>query len=102
MELPWDETLDDAISNDLKYDGYVRRQARDLERLRRLEARRLPDPMPWDRVPGLSAEARQKLSQRRPETLAQAARIDGVRAADLSVLAVWLERRSRCDGPRAA
>ena len=102
VELPWDETLDDAISNDLKYDGYVRRQARDLERLRRLEARRLPDPMPWDRVPGLSAEARQKLSQRRPETLAQAARIDGVRAADLSVLAVWLERRSRCDGPRAA
>ncbi len=102
IDLPWAPELDAAVETDLRYAGYIARQARDVERLRRMEARRLPPEMPWESVPGLSAEARQKLAQRRPETLAQASRIDGVRAADLSVLAVWLERKDRSNGARAA
>lgn len=90
-----DPTLDNAIECAVKYEGYVERQARDARAMRDSEARVIPRDMSFDSVPGLSAEARQKLALKRPETIGQASRIAGVRASDLSIIAVHLERRRR-------
>jgi tRNA uridine 5-carboxymethylaminomethyl modification enzyme len=78
-----------------KYAGYVRRQEREAAELARLEERAIPVGLDFEAVSGLSSEAAQKLSIRRPRTLGQAARIDGVRATDLSLLLVHLERHNR-------
>jgi tRNA uridine 5-carboxymethylaminomethyl modification enzyme len=90
-----DENLDGHIESALKYDGYIRRQARDVEAMRKLDSRPIPDSFTYEDIPGLSAEARQKLIEKRPETVGQASRISGVRAADLSIVAVFLERHRR-------
>jgi tRNA uridine 5-carboxymethylaminomethyl modification enzyme len=87
--------LDDAIECAIKYEGYVERQERQARAMRDNEARAIPRDMSFDSVPGLSAEARQKLALKRPETIGQASRIAGVRASDLSIIAVHLERRRR-------
>lgn len=90
-----DPTLDDAIECAVKYEGYVERQEREARAMRDAEARAIPRDMSFDSIPGLSTEARQKLTQKRPETIGQASRIAGVRASDLSIIAVHLERRRR-------
>jgi tRNA uridine 5-carboxymethylaminomethyl modification enzyme len=94
-ELSIDPSLDDAIECAIKYEGYVERQTREARAMRDGESRAIPRDMMFDAVPGLSAEARQKLSLKRPETIGQASRIAGVRASDLSIIAVHLERRRR-------
>ena len=71
------------------------RQARDIDSVRELEGKLIPVQFRYDDLKGLSAEGQQKLSEKRPETLGQASRIAGVRAADLSILAVYLERHRR-------
>jgi tRNA uridine 5-carboxymethylaminomethyl modification enzyme len=91
----FDDGLDGHIESALKYDGYIRRQARDVEAMRYLESRSIPERFSYEDIPGLSTEARQKLIEKRPETVGQASRISGVRAADLSIVAVFLERRRR-------
>ena len=66
-----------------------------MRALRQLDARTIPADFAWESVTGLSAESRQKLNEKRPETVGQASRIAGVRAADLSIIAVHLERGRR-------
>ena len=90
-----DPSLDDAIECAVKYEGYVERQGREARAMRDGESRVIPRDMSFDAVPGLSSEARQKLALKRPETIGQASRIAGVRASDLSIIAVHLERRRR-------
>lgn len=82
----------------VKYEGYIAKEAEQVERMRRLEKRRLPGDLDYQALRGLSMEAREKLSKLRPETLGQASRISGVSPADVAVLMVHLERRVRCDG----
>lgn len=76
----------------VKYIGYIRRQERDVKAVRSMERRPIPHDFPYTRIHGLSTEARQKLDAKRPETVGQASRISGVRASDLSILVVHLER----------
>ncbi len=90
-----DPALDSYVESELKYEGYVARQAREVRALRALDARTIPMDFAWDAIKGLSAESRQKLTEKRPETVGQASRIAGVRAADLSIIAVHLERYRR-------
>lgn len=90
-----DEVLDAAIECCVKYQGYIDRQARDVQALADLEARRIPRDFAYETITALSKEAREKLRVKRPETLAQASRIAGVRASDLSILAVYVERARR-------
>lgn len=75
-----------------KYAGYIERQERLRERLKDLETLRLPEGLDYPRVPGLSREAVEKLSRARPRTLAEAARVPGVRDSDLTALLVHLRR----------
>ncbi len=79
------------LETDLKYEGYVRRQAEAVERFRRLEDTRIPEWIDYRRVSGLSTEARERLSSIRPGSLGQAARMPGITPAAISLLAVHLK-----------
>ena len=76
----------------IKYDGYIARQKKQVEQFKKLEAKKLPDSIDYDKIDGLRIEARQKLKSLRPVSIGQAGRISGVSPADLSVLLVYLEQ----------
>jgi tRNA uridine 5-carboxymethylaminomethyl modification enzyme len=78
----------------VKYAGYLRRQESEIERARRDERRRIPRDFPFDRVPGLSREVVQRLSQVRPDTLGHALRVPGVTPAAVAVLSAFVGRFS--------
>ncbi|MBL9076071.1 MAG: tRNA uridine-5-carboxymethylaminomethyl(34) synthesis enzyme MnmG [Planctomycetes bacterium] len=80
------------LEAEVKYAGYVERQQMEVERLRRMEQKRIPADFDYAVVAGLSNEARQRLQQRRPLTLGEASRLAGVRQADVQLLLVVLAR----------
>ena len=81
-----------SVETDVKYEGYLKQEAARADRVRRDERRRIPGEFPFARVPGLSREVVQRLTQVRPETLGQASRIPGVTPAALAVLGAYLSR----------
>lgn len=81
----------------LKYDGYIRKQVSEVEKLRSLEDKKLSESLDYNSIGGLRLEARQKLSDIRPRTVGQASRISGVSPADINVLLVYLEKEMRYD-----
>lgn len=80
------------VENDLKYEGYIRRELDAVARQQKQEDQPLPSDLDYAVIPGLRNESRQKLAQVRPTTLGQASRISGVTPADISLLAVWLRK----------
>jgi len=90
--------IDDAVFqvvNDLRYRGYIEKQDRLLREQAHLEAMEIPGDFPYHLHPQISFEARDKLRRIKPSTMAQASRIDGVRASDLSLLAILVQRYRR-------
>ncbi len=85
----------DLVEIDIKYEGYIRRQGEMVEKTRRADEKRIPDQINYLEISGLKREAQLKLQSIRPRTLGQAGRISGITPADLSLLAVWLEKLSR-------
>ncbi len=83
------------VVTEAKYDGYIEKQRQHVERMRRLEDRRIPGFFDYDAVVGMRKEAQEKLKLFRPATVGQASRISGVNPADLSILLVYLERARR-------
>ena len=79
----------------LKYDGYIQKQINEVEKLQSLENKRLSSDLDYHSIGGLRLEARQKLSEIRPETVGQASRISGVSPADVNVLLIYLEKMNR-------
>ena len=77
----------------LKYEGYIRRQLKQVEEFSRMEGHALPPDLDYDAIVGLRLEAREKLKKIRPENLGQAGRISGVSPADLAVLMIYLEKK---------
>ena len=77
----------------LKYDGYIKRQLRQVEEFTRMEEKKLPADLDYAAISGLRLEAREKLEKIRPENFGQASRISGVSPADISVLMVYMESR---------
>lgn len=90
-----DEQVRQQIEIAAKYQGYIDRQADEIERQRGQEDTRLPADMDYREVHGLSIEAQQKLNAQKPETVGQASRISGITPAAISLLLVHLKRRSR-------
>ncbi len=88
-----DEQAAEQVEIQTKYQGYIDRQREEVARLEHFETLRLPGDMDYSTVRGLSVEVQQKLSQLRPETLGQAARVSGVTPAAISLLLVHLKRR---------
>ncbi|MZQ74770.1 MAG: tRNA uridine-5-carboxymethylaminomethyl(34) synthesis enzyme MnmG [Peptoclostridium sp.] len=79
----------------IKYEGYIQKQLKQVEQFKKLEKRGIPEDVDYEAIEGLRLEARQKLSKIRPLSIGQASRISGVSPADVSVLLVYLESRSR-------
>ncbi|MBC5730097.1 tRNA uridine-5-carboxymethylaminomethyl(34) synthesis enzyme MnmG [Pseudoflavonifractor hominis] len=86
------EATAEAVEIAVKYQGYIDKQLRQVEEMRKLEGRPLPPDLDYEHMEGLRLEARQKLQRIRPLNLGQASRISGVSPADLAVLLVALER----------
>lgn len=82
----------------IKYEGYIHKQLQQVERFSKLERKRLPSDLDYEKLEGLRIEARQKLSQMKPVSVGQASRISGVSPADINVLLVHLERIRRKKG----
>jgi tRNA uridine 5-carboxymethylaminomethyl modification enzyme len=85
----------EQVSVAVKYEGYIKRQLIQVEQFKKLESRKLPTDLDYTSIQGLRIEARQKLSQQKPESVGQASRISGVSAADISVLLVYMEQLKR-------
>ena len=83
------------IETDFKYEGHILRQRQQIDRMARQEARSLPPDLDYLSIAGLKREAQQRLSEIRPQTLGQAARISGITPADIAVLSIWLEKSAR-------
>ncbi len=96
MELPQlPRSIREQIEISIKYEGYIKRQMQQVEQYKKLEGRKLPKNMDYSGIQGLRLEARQKLSQIKPESIGQASRITGVSPADISVLLIHLEQLNR-------
>ena len=81
----------EQIDINIKYDGYIKRQQKQVEQFKKLETKRIPENINYDEIKSLRIEAVQKLKQYRPISIGQASRISGVSPADISVLLVYLE-----------
>jgi tRNA uridine 5-carboxymethylaminomethyl modification enzyme len=79
-------------SLDIKYDGYIKRQESQVERLKRMESMAIPSDFNYDKMTGISIEAKEKLKKIRPLSIGQASRISGMRFSDLSILLIYLRR----------
>lgn len=93
IELPKEVT--DQVTINIKYEGYITRQLRQVEQYKKLENKRIPEDIDYNEINSLRIEARQKLAQIRPISVGQASRISGVSPADISVLLVYLEQYRR-------
>ena len=96
--MPSPEMLSEAVKEQveiqIKYDGYIQRQQRQIHQFKKMENFRIPDTFDYDEVPGLKAEAREKLMKIRPASIGQASRLPGVSPADISILTVILHQHN--------
>lgn len=95
LRKSYSEQIWEQVEIDVKYEGYIQRQADMVERTRRLDEKRIPTEIDYTGITGLKKEAQLKLQAIRPATLGQAGRISGITPADISLLAVWLEKGKR-------
>ena len=89
-ELPYD--VEEQVNINIKYDGYIKRQMRQVEQFKKLENKKIPEDINYDEIQSLRIEAKQKLNAIRPASIGQASRISGVSPADVSVLLVYLKQ----------
>jgi len=92
---PLDSEMKEQVEIQLKYSGYIEKQLQQVERLKKMEKKKIPDSIDYSAIHGLATEARQKLSAIRPISLGQASRIAGVTPADISILLVYLEQYNK-------
>lgn len=85
------EDVKEQVNINIKYEGYIKRQQRQVEQFKRLEKKRIPESIDYNSILSLRIEAKQKLSEIRPSSIGQASRISGVSPADISVLLVYME-----------
>ncbi|RHV90578.1 tRNA uridine-5-carboxymethylaminomethyl(34) synthesis enzyme MnmG [Lachnospiraceae bacterium OF09-33XD] len=90
-DLPRD--VQEQVSINIKYDGYIKRQLKQVDQFKKMEAKKIPEHIDYDQVGSLRIEAKQKLNNYRPMNIGQASRISGVSPADISVLLVYLGGR---------
>jgi len=86
------EEVKEQVEIQIKYEGYIQKALQQVERLHKLESKKIPEDIDYDDVPNLASEAREKLKEVRPLTIAQASRISGVNPADISILLVYIEQ----------
>ena len=87
-----DLEIREQVEIEVKYEGYIKKAFKEVEKLLKLEEKEIPDDIDYTKVSNLANEARQKLIQVHPQTIAQASRISGVNPVDISVLSVYLKK----------
>lgn len=92
---PLPEDVTKQVEIEVKYEGYILRQLRQVEQYKKMENKMIPQDIEYDDISSLRLEAKQKLKEFRPVSVGQASRISGVSAADISVLLIYLEHRNR-------
>ena len=90
-----DDKIIELIETEIKYEGYISKALDQVEKMKRIEEKRIPANIDWDDIDSIATEARQKFKLINPETIGQASRISGVNPADISILMVYLEGKSR-------
>lgn len=91
-DQPLDLEIKEQVEIQVKYEGYIEKSLQQVERLKKMENKKIPENIDYDAISGLATEARQKLKQVCPLSIAQASRISGVNPADISILLVYLEQ----------
>jgi tRNA uridine 5-carboxymethylaminomethyl modification enzyme len=99
--LELDEEMKEQVEIQIKYAGYIEKQLQHVERLQKMEKKKLPEDIDYNEIQGLAMEAKQKLDRIRPFSIGQASRISGVTPADISILLVYLEHYNRVKAARA-
>jgi tRNA uridine 5-carboxymethylaminomethyl modification enzyme len=92
LEEEYSKEIQEIVEVQVKYEGYINKTLKEVERMLKLEDKKIPEDIDYDKVNNLASEARQKLKQVRPLTIAQATRISGVNPADISILTVYLKK----------
>lgn len=92
IEINYNPLVIEQVEINAKYQGYINKALKEVEKLERMEEKQIPDDINYDLVTNLASEAKQKLSNIRPKTIAQASRISGVNPVDISVLTVYLKK----------
>ena len=98
-ELSHEEIQQVEIS--IKYEGYIARQQVEVNKLRSVEEKQIPDWLDYSKIPSMRNEARQKLQEIQPRTVGQASRISGISPADVSLLLVYMKRGPRENAPKS-
>lgn len=91
-DIALDEETKEQVEIQTKYEGYIEKSLQQVERLKKMENKKIPENINYDAISGLATEAKQKLKEIKPLSLAQASRIAGVNPADISILLVYLEQ----------
>ncbi|UTR12380.1 tRNA uridine-5-carboxymethylaminomethyl(34) synthesis enzyme MnmG [Evansella sp. LMS18] len=91
-ETPVNEDVAEQVEIQIKYEGYIAKQMEQVEKLQKMENKKLPEDLDYSAINGLAIEARQKLAEVKPLSVAQASRVSGVNPSDVSVLLVYLEQ----------
>ena len=92
LDLDYSAEVIEEVEIQIKYEGYIRKVLREAEKMLKNEEKQIPENIDYDKVPNLASEARQKLKQIKPRTVAQAVRISGVNPSDISILLVYLRK----------
>ena len=92
VEIPYSDEIKEQVSINLKYEGYIAKAYKEAEKMLKLEEKQIPKDIDYDKVKNIASEARQKLKEVRPTTIAQAIRISGVNPSDISILSVYLKK----------
>lgn len=95
---PLDSQVTEQVELRIKYEGYIKLQLEQVEAMRKLESKLIPDDIDYSAIKGLRLEAAEKLAKIRPANIGQASRISGVNPADVSVLLIWLDLKRREEG----
>ena len=92
VEIPYNDEIKEQVSIKLKYEGYIAKAYKEAEKMLKLEKKQIPNDIDYDKIKNIASEARQKLKEVRPTTIAQAIRISGVNPSDISILSVYLKK----------
>ena len=90
-----DPNIFEQVEIEIKYEGYIQKQLKQVEQMKKLEVKQLPNDFDYNEIEGLRLEAREKLNKIKPLNIGQASRISGVSPADVSVLLIWLAQNNR-------
>ncbi len=92
--IPYANEIKEQVSIFIKYEGYILKAQKEAEKMKKLEYKKIPETIDYDKIPNIASEARQKLKEVKPTSIGQALRISGVNPADISILMVYLKKEN--------